>query len=459
MEELRMTSTPIGRRAVVVGAGMAGLPAAGVCADFFEEVVVLERDRLPPDASPRAGTPQARHTHALLIGGQDALGDLFPGFEQELSIAGAVPLRVGLDLRNERPGFDPFPQRDLGFVGYAMSRPLIELTLRRRVGQCANIAIRENCRAAELVASPVGDAVSAIRFENGDGRREALTADLVVEASGRCNLTFGLLEALGRSPPEETTIAVDIGYATAVFAIPDDPPAGWKAVMTFDSAPRGGLGGILMPIERNRWIVTLAGRHASKPPADREGFLAFAQRLRTPTIFDAIKGAEQLGKIARFGFPASVRRHFERLDAFPRRLLPFGDAICRFNPVWGQGMSVAAQEARLLRDLLRHRAAAPDPLAELAPAFFAEAAKVIETPWATAANPDLAHPETVGERPEGLEQRLAFGEALNRLAAQDAAVHKLVLEVLHLLKPQSVLRDPKLVERAKALAAQARHSG
>jgi 2-polyprenyl-6-methoxyphenol hydroxylase-like FAD-dependent oxidoreductase len=452
-----MTSAPIGRRAVVVGAGMAGLPAAGACADFFEQVVVLERDRLPPDAAPRAGTPQARHTHALLVGGQEALCDLFPGFEQDLVAAGAVPLKVGLDLRLERPGFDPFPQRDLGFVGYALSRPLIELTPRRRVGQCTNITVREHCRAAELVASPAGDA-SAIRFENGDGRRETLAADLVVEASGRCNLTFGLLQALGRSPPEETAIGVDIGYATAVFAIPEDPPAGWRAVMTFDSAPRGGRAGILFPLERNRWIVTLVGHHADKPPADRDGFLAYAQRLRTSTIFDAIKGAEQLGEMARFGFPASLLRHFERLGAFPRRLLPIGDAICRFNPVWGQGMSVAAQEARLLRDLLRRRAAAPDPLAELAPAFLAEAAALIETPWAMAAVPDLAHPETVGERPRDLEQRLAFGEALNRLAAQDAAVHKLVSEVLHLLKPQSVLHDPALVERARALAAQAQHS-
>src|ERR1700758_4237373 len=108
-----MMSSPIGKRAVVVGAGMAGLPAARALADFFEHVVVLERDTLPLDASHRTGTPQGRHTHALLGGGQRALGDLFPGFEQDLAKAGAVPLRVGLELRLETPGFDPFPPRDL----------------------------------------------------------------------------------------------------------------------------------------------------------------------------------------------------------------------------------------------------------------------------------------------------------------------------------------------------------
>jgi 2-polyprenyl-6-methoxyphenol hydroxylase-like FAD-dependent oxidoreductase len=415
---------------------------------------VLERDALPPGGSHRAGTPQARHTHGLLGGGQRALSDLFPGFEQDLAAAGAVPMRVGLDLRLEMPGFDPFPQRDLGVIAYAMSRPLIEFTTRQRLNRHANITIRENCRAQNVVMSPDGAAVSAIRFDKSDGRSETLTADLVVEASGRGNLTLGFLEAIGRPLLEETVIGVDIGYATAVFAIPDDAPTGWTGVMTFNPPAQGALAAILLPLERGRWIVTLVGRHGHKPPGDLDGFLAYAQQLRTPTIYRAIQGAEQLGEIARFGFPASARRHFDRLDAFPPGLLPFGDAICRFNPVYGQGMSVAAQEACLLHELLRRRAEQTDPLAGLASAFFAEAAMVIETPWALAAIPDYAVPETEGQRPDDLEQTLEFGAGLAQLAATDAAVHKLWTEVLHLLKPQSVLRDPEIVERVKALPAQ-----
>src|SRR5215472_16085767 len=138
-----MASTLIGRQALVVGAGMAGLPAVRALADYFEQVVVLERDTLPLDASHRTGTPQARHTHALLGGGQRALGELFPGFEEDLAGAGAVPFRVGLDLRFETPEFDPFPQRDLGWDAYAMSRPLIELIVRQRARQLPNITIRE----------------------------------------------------------------------------------------------------------------------------------------------------------------------------------------------------------------------------------------------------------------------------------------------------------------------------
>ena len=192
-------------------------------------------------------------------------------------------------------------------------------------------------------------------------------------------------------------------------------------------------------------------RFAALKAEGRAGFIAYAQRLRTPTIYQAIKRAEQLGDIACFGFPASVHRHFDRLEEFPSGLLPFGDSICRFNPVYGQGMSVAALEACLLRGLLASRAGESDPLAGLATAFLAEAALLIETPWSFAAIPDLADPWTKGQRPEDFEQTLAFSEGLFQLAAADPAVHKLLFEVLQLLKPRGALNDPDLVERVKAV--------
>jgi 2-polyprenyl-6-methoxyphenol hydroxylase-like FAD-dependent oxidoreductase len=323
---------------------MGGLTAAGALADHFEQVIVLERDTLTHDAAHRAGTPQGKHVHALLGGGQRALGDLFRGFEQTLAQAGAVPLRVGLDTLVERPGFGPFPKHDYGWVTYSMSRPLIELVVRQHVERRPSITVRKRCRAYEVLATPDGVAVTAVRCESADGLSEALPADLIVDASGRGALTLALLEAIGRPLPEETTIGVDVGYATGVFAIPDDAPTDWKGVFTFPQAP-DSRGALMLPLEGDRWILTVGGRHGDRPPGDDDGFLSYARQLRTPTVYDAIKHAKRLGAITRFGFPSSVRRHFERLEAFPRRLLPFGDAICRFNPIYGQGMSVAAQEA------------------------------------------------------------------------------------------------------------------
>jgi 2-polyprenyl-6-methoxyphenol hydroxylase-like FAD-dependent oxidoreductase len=448
-----MAPTLVGKQAVVVGAGMGGLAAAGALADHFEQVVVLERDTLPLDAAHRAGTPQSRHIHGLLAGGQRALGELFPGFEQDLALAGAVPLRVTLDVRIEMPGYDPFPQRDLGFVTYSMSRPLIELVVRRRVERHSNITLRPRCRVRDLLPSADHTAVTAVCSENADGKSETLPADLVVDASGRGNLTCSLLESIGQPMPEETVIGVDIGYATAVFAIPDDAPSDWKAMRTLPDIRESSRGGLMLPLEGERWMVTIGGRHGDKPPGDGDGFLAFTQQLRTSTLYDAIRHTERLGDVVRFGFSASVWRHFERLQTFPRGLLPFSDAICRFNPIYGQGMSVAAQEAVLLRRLLG--SGEGDPLAGLAPAFFTEACGLIETPWASAAVPDFAFSETEGERPPDLDRMLKFRRVFNRLAAADPAIHKLTTEVGHLLKPRSALRDPGLIERAQAMMTEA----
>src|SRR5262249_34355501 len=151
--------------------------------------------------------------------GQRALGELFPGFEHDLGTAGAIPLRVGLDIRIERPGFDPFPQRNLDLLTHSMSRPLIELAVRRRVEQHANIMLRQRCRAQEIIASPNGAAATGVRYKYADGVSETLSADLVIDASGRGAFTMAFLESIGHPMPEETIIHVDIGYSTAIFGI------------------------------------------------------------------------------------------------------------------------------------------------------------------------------------------------------------------------------------------------
>src|SRR5580692_4516450 len=273
--ESAMASTLIGKQAVVIGAGIGGLTAAGALAEFFDQVVILERDTLPSEPSHRAGTPQARHVHALLLSGQRALSELFTGFEQDLARAGAVPLRVGLDVRIERPGYDPFPQRDLGWFSYAVSRPTIERAVRRRVESRANTTLRQRCRVQEMLASPNGETVSGVRYENDNGGSETIAADLVVDASGRGALTLALLQSIRLPPPEETTIGIDLGYATCVFDIPDDASTDCKGVMTFGQAPQSSRGGLMLPLEGNRWMLTIAGRHSDVPPGDAEGFLTY----------------------------------------------------------------------------------------------------------------------------------------------------------------------------------------
>jgi 2-polyprenyl-6-methoxyphenol hydroxylase-like FAD-dependent oxidoreductase len=446
----------LGKQAIVIGAGMGGLAAAGAAADYFEHVIVLERDSLPSRALPRAGTPQAQHTHALLGGGQLALEALFPGFTAALAQAGAVTYRVGLEILAELPGFDPFPQRDLGWDAHSMSRPLIEQVVRQLLMKRPNVEIRERCRVDHIVmADTNGGAVSAVRLADRDGAGGLLAADLVIDSSGRGALSLAALRATDHAVPAETSVGIDMAYATGIFSIPDDAPRQWKGVYTFPSAPRGKRGALMLPIEGNRWIVSLAGAHGDAPPGDLNGFLAFAGEMRTQTIYNALKNANPASEVLRFAFPESVWRHFERLHSFPRGLLPFGDVICRFNPIFGQGMTVAAKEACVLRDIFAARAGDRDPFEGLAQTFFAAIQEVLDTPWATAAIADFVYPETRGDRPADLENTLKFGQAMVVLAARDAEVHKLRLEVMNLLKPRSVYRNPDLVARVRAVMAEA----
>jgi len=438
-------STRIGKQAVVVGAGMGGLSAAGALASHFEQVTVLDRDVLPADGAPRSGIPQGRHVHVLLAGGHRAISELFPDFEADLLQAGAVPVRVDRDVRREFPGGRTFPQRDLGFDFYAQSRPRLEGTLRARVRALPNVTLEQECRVQTLTSSDGGRSVGGVRYVDADGRSRELRADLVVESSGRGNLTYAFLEETAHPLPEATTIGVDMCYSTAVFQIPEQAPTGWKGVFTYSRFP-DSRNAIMMPLEGGRWILSLGARLAEEPPGDPDGVMEYLRNLHSPTIHDAVSKAERVGEIARYRFPESIRRHYVRLRSFPRGLLPTGDAICRVNPIYGQGMSVGAQEALALNHLLAERAGEADPLDGLAHAFFEAVEGVVETPWMTAALPDLAYPGTRGERPADLKEQLKRGAALNRLAVEDLRVNQVLLEVRHLVRPHTALDEPWLSE-------------
>ncbi len=440
-----------GKHAIVIGAGMGGLTAAKALSSYFHKISVVERDTLPASAEPRIGTPHCHQLHVLLRGGLDALSEFFPAFESELEKAGAVRVRVGSEILVEAPGFDPFPQRDLGIDSLSMTRPLIESVVRRLLEREPSIAFQTGCRVTKLLASPDGRSVTGICYDLADGGKAELKADLVVDASARGTLTMELLDRLELPRPEQSEIGVDLAYATATFRIPRNAPRDWRAVFHRPSAATG-RGGFIFPIEGHCWHVGLNGVHGEVPSDQLDAFIAFAAGLRTPTMHDAIKDAQAVGTIHRFNLPASVRRRFEALQKFPQGLLVIGDAICRFNPAYGQGMTVAAQEARVLKHLLEARAKNVQGLEQLAPAYFEAIQGVLAAPWSVAES-DFVYGKTRGSCPSDFQQRMQFSAALQKVAAQDATVHRLLAEVNHLLKPPSALRDPEIVRKVEAVQA------
>ena len=450
--EVKEDHTLIGGRAVVIGAGIAGLSAARALSDYFEQVVILEADDLPSGPVPRKGVPQGKQVHGLLGGAVKAINELFPGIEEDLVKAGAVSIRNGWDIELEFSVPAPLPRRDLDLLIYAMSRPLLEFTIRQRLEQQRNVTLRWQSRVLEIVGESDGAWVSGIRFRTGNGEIETLSTDFIVDASAQGTPTLSFLKATGRQLPEQTTIGVDIRYATGTFEdIHQKSPANALGVVTFPNAPNSGRCGYLIPIENNRMHLLLSGRGTDAPSADADEYKEYAKGLATPSIYNAIKDANLIGNVSRYDFPESTWRHFGLLGDFPRRLIPVGDAVCRLNPVYGQGMTVAIMEANLLRQLLQNASREVDPLSGLGQAFVTEVEKLIEDPWNISAVPDFVYPQTRGERPPNLEDMLKFHGALFRIAAEDPAVHKLLFEVQHLLKLRSALEDPELVSRVEEI--------
>jgi 2-polyprenyl-6-methoxyphenol hydroxylase-like FAD-dependent oxidoreductase len=445
----------LGHRAVVVGAGIGGLSIAGALAKYFERVEILERDRVPASAASRSGTPQDRHPHGLLAGGLRALGEIFPGFESDLARAGAVPVRVAQEIQYERPNVGVLPKRDFGISLLCASRPLIELVLRRRAEAISNIALRPECRVTGIVPLACDAGVRGIRFDAGSGRSEALNAELVVDASGRAALTLSLFDALGWDRPASTEVGVDLSYATAVVEIPPNAPPDWRLVLTQPDPPALALHSVLVPTEDDRWIIAIADHGIAARLETWDAFLEASRALSTPTVYNALRFAKPPYGIRHYRFPVSTWKHFERLPRLPRGVLPVADALCRFNPIHGQGMSSAAKQARLLLDVLGRAAKEPDPIAAVQAGFMAEVTAVLETPWNMSTSADLAFPGTRGDRPENFEEAQQYEAALFRAAVVDPVVHRAVMEVGQLLQPHARLQQPDIMRRIEAVSAKA----
>ena len=424
----------IGQQAVVIGAGMAGLAAARAVADFVEEVVILERDRTPPSERPRPGVPQGRQPHLLMGGGLAALADLFPGFEDDLHRAGALPFDAGYDARCELPDIGSLPKREFGIMGVATTRPILEQALARRVAALDNVAFRRNTRALEILTTPGGAKAVGVCVENEGGEVDTVEADLVLDASGRAFPTMTCIAQKALQPPRETRIGIDLGYSTATFMIPPSAELDFTALVTQPRAPASSRTGYMTRIGGDRWQVLLVGRGDEQPPASLPEFLAQAELLTTSTIASALRMGRPVGEIAQFRFPESVWRHFGVSGRLPAGLVPIGDSICRFNPVYGQGMSVAALEARLLHELLRNHVWTSVTLDEIVSEFFARAEALIEPAWRLAALPDLGYPDARGERPADLEEQLRRKADLFRRAMHDSDAHRLLVEAQHLAR-------------------------
>jgi 2-polyprenyl-6-methoxyphenol hydroxylase-like FAD-dependent oxidoreductase len=439
--EVAAMSRQIGDRAVVLGASMAGLLAARVLTDAYAQVTVIDRDQLPETPMHRRGVPHGRHVHALMPGGQQALEELFPGLTAEL-IAHGVP--VGDVLAHGRWYLNGHRLRQAltGLVALSPSRPVLEGHLRARIRALPNVAFLDSCDILGLAATPDGRRITGARVlrRAGGSAEQVLGAELVVDATGRGSRTPVWLEALGYAPPAREQVRIGLGYATRTYRLPPDALHGDLGVVQA-ATPEHPRSGVLLRLEGDRWMLTLGGRLGDHPPTDPDGFLDFARSLRLPDIYGAIRRAESLSDPVGFRFPASTRYRYERLDRFPDGLLVMGDAVSSFNPVYGQGMSVAALEALALGRHLE-RGTEPEPRR-----WFRDLARVVDTPWDIAVGGDLAFPGVGGRRTLKVRLVNAYLARLHAAAAHDAHLASAFIRVAGLVAPPQTLLRPSIAVR------------
>lgn len=430
--------------AVVIGASLTGLTAGAAISGHAERVTVVDRDVLPEQPRSRKGTPQARHLHSLMASGQGALEALLPGFVTDLVDSGAVPVSAPADNLwlspvgwcTRFPGTHTVP---------SASRDLVDWTLRRRVAGLSGVRFTTGADATALLTDSSGTAVTGVRLRHrATGVSEDVDADLVVDCSGRGTRTPQLLAELGYDLPRRSVVDSRAAYSSRFYRIPDDFTGDWRCISIGNEPPRTTRGGALIQVDGGRWLVSLFGHLDDHPPTDEAGFLEFARSLRHPVLYDTIRDAEPAGPIHGYAHMANQRWHYEDLDRWPEGLLVLGDAACALNPVYAQGMSVAAMSAVTVRDHLRRVEGRPD-CAEIQRAV----ASTADRAWAVAVGADhaLLSPADADIDPESRRIGEYMSEVL-RTALVDAHVNKVFFDVMMMVEEPARLFAPDVAERA-----------
>jgi 2-polyprenyl-6-methoxyphenol hydroxylase-like FAD-dependent oxidoreductase len=434
----------VGRHAVVLGASMAGLLAARSLAEFFDTVTVVERDPLPDAGAARRGVPQGRHLHALLARGAQAIEEMFPGVLDELALDGAQYFdgqdlsRLHYDVGGHliaRSGSAP------SFTFHSATRPFLEDHVRARVREIPGVTLLGEHHIVALKATPDGRRVAGVRvFSRRTGEPATLSADLVVDATGRGARTPTWLESLGYDRPREDRVVMQLTYASQLLRMTTDTPRELAFLVGIVPGRPRGTG--LLRCENDTWLFTAMGVAGHQPPSDLAGMCAFVEDCAPTHLIDAVRGAEPIGEPVRHKTPCSRWRRYDEMRRFPEGLLVIGDAICSFNPIYGQGMTVAALEALALSDCLARGTK------DLARRFFRATAAPIRQAWELSANPDLSLPEIDGTPPLLTRLLNVYVDRVLTAAEYDTAAVDQFVRVTSLIDPASRLLRPGMLWRA-----------
>lgn len=441
------------RHALVIGGSMAGLFAARVLADYFDTVTIVDRDIFPATPDHRKGVPQSYHAHGLLGTAYPILEQLFPGILGDLVADGATTTANKAPLAIVSPkGLLPLPEKAELLINF--SRPLLEWHVRDHVSKRPEVRIITNTEVTGLLATQDRTRVIGVQMrERGqEGRTSTLHADLIVDASGRHSRTPQWLVELGYEAVPVETINSGLRYASRFYAKPEQFSAEWQSLIVNGNPPHGHAG-LILAVDHERWHVTLGSMAGGTAPTDEESFLERARTLSDPSIYEALRVARPLTPIRGHATPENHLHHFERLQRWPAGFIVTGDAVCAFNPIYGQGMTVSALDAMTLGRCLQEQQHSPG--ANFEQHFQQQLARTVADAWLIATNQDLRWPgvKLSGARPRpGLRLLHGYMDLVLYSAIVDPAIAQAYFNVLMLANPPRSLVQPRMVARVLAVA-------
>lgn len=443
--------------AIVIGGSVAGLLTARVLLDFATKVTVIERDELPDAPLFRHGAPQARHAHGLMGRGRQIMEELFPGFTADMRQHGAIDINMGSESAFYMGG-KRNKAFDSAISAISCSRALIEYGLYSQLAQNPRVTFRQKCAVGGLLTNEGRERIMGVHVLNrgeNNNKPELIQANLVVDASGRGSRLPRWLEKLGVEPPNEITVDAKAGYASRIYSRADFG-SDWKMMYYIAQAPDQSRGGIILPIESNeedgeRWLVTLVGLNGDHPPTDEAGFMAFARTLPAPELVKTVTTAAPLGEPYGYQNASNRLREYDKLPHHLEGLFALGDSVYALNPVYGQGMTVAALGVKTLQSVLR-RYQQRNQMGNLAGAagrFQRQLSKVIAGPWQMATGQDLRWPVTAAEHQPSLADRLMqnYFSGVLKTMADDPVVAEAFFYVQNMLKSPATILSPRIAWR------------
>jgi 2-polyprenyl-6-methoxyphenol hydroxylase-like FAD-dependent oxidoreductase len=432
-----------GEKAIVIGASIAGLCAARVLSDFYDQVTVFERDELPGTPVNRTAIPQGRHVHLLMARGAVEFEALFPGLLDDMVAAGVPKLQnrpdciyfgaaghllgTGRTLRDQ-------------FTAYVPSRPHLEWQIRRRALDIANVELQQRSVREPRYDVAAQRVTGVLVDSGGSADPELFPADLVVDAAGRGTRLPVWLELWGYQRPREDVVDVGIGYASQQFRLPDGLIK--ERVIVAGASREQPLGLGMLGYEDGLWTITTFGVAKVEPPQSFSEMVRLAEKLLPDRLHAALEHAEPVGEVAFHRFPASRWRRYDKLDRFPAGIVPLGDAVASFDPTFGQGMTMTSLQAGHLRRALE----APDQ--DLAHQVNRATAKTTFPVWMMTAIGDFNFHHAAGSAPRWYRPVGSLFDQFLGAAETDPVLAEWFLRRFSLLDSLYMVPTPPIIVRA-----------